>query len=330
MRYLYIKKAMLKDAIFIAKYYILFIFNLGRLYFQNTIRFKEISFKYYIEKRRLFDYSLTELKNINNYIANTYEAEVRDKIISYIDKDTTCIDIGAHHGLYTLLMSRLGHEVFAFEANPHNYQRQQYNVEMNKCENVHCNNIVLSEKPTKLNFLLSKNSFLSQIDDNYFLSDELSEFDELVLQKVDPDNLLNLKGQLNNHVRNKSFLRFIKYLYKIIHQKRNDLQLADFELILDTVNRYVRYFDRYICETLELEAKPFDDFSIKTSGKKFFMKFDVEGSEFLVIKGSNNFISKMKPTLFVESTEIEGIAEYLETFGYKMEKIDFKSYFFTL
>ena len=66
-------------------------------------------------------------------------AEVRF-VQRYLKRGMTVLDIGAHHGLYTLFASKLvgpGGKVVAFEPSPRERGQLQRNVRLNFCSNVH-------------------------------------------------------------------------------------------------------------------------------------------------------------------------------------------------
>ena len=321
--------SILKDKLFLLRHKFYLFLELWRLRLRNKVKYRGLTFNYHVDKDLINDYGLTEVFNINKFINDKYEPEIRTKIFDYIDDQTICVDVGAHHGLYTMLMGKAGKKVYAFEANPYNYKKLCLNIEHNKLINVCLENTIISDNRKKYNFLLSNHSFLSQIDEVNFLSDELHEFEALVLCKIDPTNSLGLTEELHKHVRSKRFLAFISKLYDLIIDKHSKLGLTELRGILSTINRYVRYFERYICEMLTLESKFIDECLADVSGKKFFMKIDVEGSELLAVKGAQRFIKSKLPIMFIESTEIEPIAKFLADFDYRLHKVDFKSYFFT-
>jgi hypothetical protein len=329
VKLLLIYSSILKDKLFLLRHKLFLFLEMWRLKLRNKVNYRGLTFDYHIGKDLINDYGLTEIVNINNFIGNKYEREIRVKIFDYIDEQTICVDVGAHHGLYTMLMGRAGKKVYAFEANPYNYKKLCLNIEHNKFKNVYLENIIISDSRKHYNFLLSGNSFLSQIDEVNFLSDELHEFENLVLCKIDSASSLRLSTELHECVRSKRFLEFICKLYDLIIKERSKFDLIELRGILSVINRYTRYFERYICEMVTLESKVVDDCLADVSGEKFFMKIDVEGSELLAVKGAEKFIKSKLPIMFVESTEIEPIAEFLENINYRMHKVDFKSYFFT-
>jgi FkbM family methyltransferase len=86
---------------------------------------------------------------IQNNIYEPQETNLLKKIIKPTD---ICIDIGANIGYYTILLSKLGKWVHAFEPEPSNYKILEKNVALNNITNVTLDNraVTNSEIPTKL------------------------------------------------------------------------------------------------------------------------------------------------------------------------------------
>jgi FkbM family methyltransferase len=69
----------------------------------------------------------------------------------------TVLDVGAHHGLYTLLASRkVGRNgrVIAFEASPRECQRLEKHVRFNRCSNVHIERCAVGSEPGEADLFL--------------------------------------------------------------------------------------------------------------------------------------------------------------------------------
>ena len=68
-----------------------------------------------------------------------YEVKMTELFKSAVKPDMNVVDIGAHIGYYTVLVSRLvggGWKVWAFEPEPTNYAELLENIKFNQCENV--------------------------------------------------------------------------------------------------------------------------------------------------------------------------------------------------
>lgn len=64
----------------------------------------------------------------------TFDPEVEAVLTRLVEPGSTCLDIGANLGLYTLVMARAGARVHAFEAFPYNHHLLERNVAENRLE----------------------------------------------------------------------------------------------------------------------------------------------------------------------------------------------------
>ena len=81
-----------------------------------------------------------------------YEQFETGIIMQWVKRGYTAVDVGAHIGYYTLILSRLVEDigkVFAFEPSVENYELLQKNVDLNKCSNVFIEQMVVSDKTGK-------------------------------------------------------------------------------------------------------------------------------------------------------------------------------------
>jgi len=72
-------------------------------------------------------------------IYGEFEPAERAFVGRFLRAGMTALDIGAHHGLYTLLASKLvgpNGQVFAFEPSPRERKALRLNVGLNRCKNV--------------------------------------------------------------------------------------------------------------------------------------------------------------------------------------------------
>lgn len=76
---------------------------------------------------------LDSLELAKKGIYEVFETELIKKLIK---KDDICIDVGAHIGYYTLLMSKLCKRVYAFEPEYNNNKLLHKNLKLNKVQNV--------------------------------------------------------------------------------------------------------------------------------------------------------------------------------------------------
>lgn len=74
-----------------------------------------------------------------SFVYGSWEPEVVSCLIKNVSSGSVALDIGAHIGFYTLLLSKLvGSEgrVYSFEPLPENHRLLRENVELNHCQNV--------------------------------------------------------------------------------------------------------------------------------------------------------------------------------------------------
>ena len=90
-----------------------------------------------------------------------FEKEVIEK---QIKKGDVILDIGANIGFYTLIMAKLVGEkgkVYAFEADPTNFEILKKNVEVNGYKNIVLVNKVVSNKNEKIKFYVDRGNTAS-------------------------------------------------------------------------------------------------------------------------------------------------------------------------
>lgn len=83
------------------------------------------------------------------YCGFSFENEVQAFIKSFLQPGMTVLDIGAHHGFYTLMSSNLigsQGKVYAFEPSTREYSRLSTHVKLNKSDNIELINLALSNK----------------------------------------------------------------------------------------------------------------------------------------------------------------------------------------
>jgi FkbM family methyltransferase len=84
-------------------------------------------------------------------LAGTFETHELDFVHSYLQPGMTVLDIGAHHGLYTLLAAKRvapGGKVFAFEPSPRERKALQLHVRLNLCWNVAIQRLAVGNEET--------------------------------------------------------------------------------------------------------------------------------------------------------------------------------------
>jgi FkbM family methyltransferase len=87
-------------------------------------------------------------------LTSEFESAEINFVQKYLKRGMTALDIGAHHGLYTLLASkRVGPsgKVFAFEPSPRERKHLVRNVRINFCSNVHIEPYALGKESARIN-----------------------------------------------------------------------------------------------------------------------------------------------------------------------------------
>ena len=93
----------------------------------------------------------------NDYVGGAemhggFEPGERAFVCRFLRAGMTALDIGAHHGLYTLLASKLvgpSGRVFAFEPSPRERNALRWNVGLNRCKNVAIEDLALGNEEGK-------------------------------------------------------------------------------------------------------------------------------------------------------------------------------------
>jgi FkbM family methyltransferase len=99
---------------------------------------------------------LTEL-----LVAGTFETNEVAFVRSILQPGMTVLDLGAHHGLYTLLASKRvapGGKVFAFEPSPRERRALRQHVLLNLCRNVTIQGLALGSENTRANLFVVEGS----------------------------------------------------------------------------------------------------------------------------------------------------------------------------
>jgi FkbM family methyltransferase len=91
--------------------------------------------------------------------AGAFEQEELAFVARFVQPGMTVLDIGAHHGLYTLLASqRVGRSgrVFSFEPSPRERKALRLNVVLNLCRNVAIQGLALGSEETNADLFVVK------------------------------------------------------------------------------------------------------------------------------------------------------------------------------
>jgi FkbM family methyltransferase len=88
-----------------------------------------------------------------NAISESSEKEVIKYVKKNVKNNFVCVDVGAHIGKYTVLLSKLagrGGQVIAIEAHPKNFEVLRKNIQLNNLKNVFAVNVAASNKKAKI------------------------------------------------------------------------------------------------------------------------------------------------------------------------------------
>jgi FkbM family methyltransferase len=114
-----------------------------------------------------------------------HETEARKELAHCVALGDVVLDIGAHHGLYTLLLSRLvgeGGRVHAFEPHPSNVGKLRENIELNGMANVLVNEVAVSKSRGVSRFNYGNSSTVSSLKE---LSKQRDDWHEVETVSVD-------------------------------------------------------------------------------------------------------------------------------------------------
>jgi len=176
-----------------------------------------------------------------------YDQLLRKFLLDYLEKGMIVVDVGAHIGSFSLMMSSLvgsRGKVYAFEPDPNNFDILKKNVEVNKIKNIIIEKKAVSDLVGKVRFAISGNSLTHRISvkrhkqvgnkdfiyvdsvtlDNY-LGDQI---DKVSLVKIDVEGceLLVLKGAqqlLKTNRRIKLVMEFCPEHFKNFNYEARDL-----------------------------------------------------------------------------------------------------------
>ena len=110
--------------------------------------FKQSRVKIITQNNLLFNLNLKNPIDREIYLKDSYEKKqinYLQKIIK-INKIDYFIDVGAHMGFYSVIMSRNNIPIFSFEPITNNYLQLKENIKLNKIKDIKLFNIALSEK----------------------------------------------------------------------------------------------------------------------------------------------------------------------------------------
>jgi FkbM family methyltransferase len=113
----------------------------------------------------------TSLDRIDHYVEGTYEPEVIAEFYKHLSNGMCALDIGAHHGYASMLLSKLVGEngkVIAYEPVPENVEQFRKTIETNKLMNVILVPYAVSDETKEVIINMSRlySSAMHFVDDN--------------------------------------------------------------------------------------------------------------------------------------------------------------------
>src|SRR4030042_3461411 len=97
---------------------------------------------------------------VHHYIKNKYEPFSSEVIVNYLKPNSTFVDVGAHFGYYSLLVSRCQKKtkIIAIEPVKENYEILKKNIKLNNIKNAKLYNFAASNKKEIKDFNLTEAS----------------------------------------------------------------------------------------------------------------------------------------------------------------------------
>jgi len=146
------------------------------------------------------------------FFSRFYEPETT-KFLSKI-KGGIFLDIGAHLGRMSIMMTDNFKEVYAFEPQPSTYKNFVKNIENNNLKNIHPFNIAVSDNEKKLRFLAADiNTGAAKVSESGNLSVNAKTLDSIISKnKINPAKVSAVKIDVEGHEKEvvagaKDFLR---------------------------------------------------------------------------------------------------------------------------
>ncbi len=163
---------------------------------------------------------------IKKMAENTFEPDV----CALIDKQfalgtRSFIDVGAHHGFFTILAASKGMQVTAFEPDPINFRVLKRNIKLNRLDNVKAFNFGIGDKEEELTFFgfstgvsiepswggnVSKRKFVVQVKKLDDILNSEGNFDRSTVMKIDVEGFEeNVVSGAEEFIRNSRNLLLI-------------------------------------------------------------------------------------------------------------------------
>ena len=173
------------------------------------------------------------------------------KNIKKLNFDGTVIDIGAHHGIFTIFAAARGFQVISYEPNPINFAILKKNLIENSDLNIELKNNAVSHESGILKFNMGKTSTTGALENSYRdwkrtddnievhcseINEILNHYDKIKILKIDCEGG---EYEIFNSISEKN-LNKIKILFIEVHPTKNFFP-KDFEkLLFDRNMKYLK------------------------------------------------------------------------------------------
>jgi len=176
--------------------------------------------------------SISEMSNINTDSAIELYKKL---IIEKYELINTIVDVGAHHGQFTLAFSTMGNNIISIEPFFENYTYLETNIKLNNIKNVKCLNRFVSSTAKKMKFThndihLFNNTYVNNFEIESIILDDLYdqiEFNPLIKIDTEGEEIQVLKGA-QEIIKNKC-PNFVIELHDFTKDNHDDiLKIIDF------------------------------------------------------------------------------------------------------
>lgn len=163
------------------------------------------------------DFTITKklLKN------GTYDWDVIQLLRNYLNFESTVIFVGCHIGTLLIPIAKCVKKVYGFEANPKNFELLNYNISLNKINNVDIKNIAIGEEEKRVNIIhntinTGNSSIALSINKNENLI-EMKKLDNIITEERIDMIIMDIEGYEVNAIKgaknvlNKTDFFYVEY-----------------------------------------------------------------------------------------------------------------------
>jgi len=139
----------------------------------------------------------TDLRFYRGYMLGTYEPDVVKLIAEIVKAGMVCMDIGAHHGYYSILLSSLvGSDgmVYSFEAASSNFEYLEETICANRLNNIICYNLAVGKKTGTAFLSLADSSSMHRVVTDLKCTDKKKQEKEYEVEMTCLDDFVKNEG----------------------------------------------------------------------------------------------------------------------------------------